>query len=229
MLTVTMLKKKLLNTLLLPLMLPALCLAQPQFKGGESALSTFLTNHIIYPEYSRQNCIGGTIKVGFKLDNTGKVTDVHVEQGMGLDLDDEAVRVVKMTSGKWQLPAGYAGTSTLILPVRFTPDYSRCSNVSQMDLNTAIRSYLARQELQNAVTNYYKNKYEGKADTTKQAEIDQLKKQLGYNEDFITDVLQQAEEKRKQGDNEGACDTWQFIRNIGSNRADSFIAKYCGR
>lgn len=221
--------KKLFWSTLLGLALPALAFAQPAFKGGATALSTFLTQHIVYPEYSRQNCIGGTIRVGFKLDNTGKVTDVQVQQGLGIDLDDEAVRLVKMTSHKWVLPSGYEGNATLVLPVRFDPDYSRCAGVTQVDLNTAIRSYLARQELQNAVTNYYKNKYQGKADTTKQADIDQLKRQLGYNDEFVTDVLQQAEEKRQQGDLDGACETWQFIRNIGSSRADTFISKYCNK
>ncbi len=221
--------RKFLCSLIWGWIFPVLCFAQPQFKGGAAGLNTFLSNHIVYPEYSRQNCIGGTIRVGFKVDRAGKVTDVQVQQGLGIDLDDEAVRVVKMTSHQWVLPPGYEGNSALVLPVRFTPDYARCSGVNQMSLNTAISSYLSRQELQNAVTNYYKNKYSGKADTTKQAEIDQLKKQLGYNDEFITDVLQQAEDKRQQGDTEGACETWQFIRNIGSNRADQFMAKYCGK
>jgi TonB family protein len=212
------------------LILPLCALAQPQFKGGSSALDAYLTKNIIYPEYSRQNCIAGVVQVAFKLDKTGKVYEAKVQQGLGIDLDDEALRVIKMTSNKWELPAGYEGNATLILPVRFTPDYSRCAlNSNQVSQATAINNYLAREELQNAVTNYYKNKYLGKADTTKQAEIDRLKKQLGFDEAFITDVLQQADEKQRQGDKEGACETWQFIRNIGSNRADDLITKYCGK
>ncbi|GAB2701227.1 hypothetical protein GCM10027037_27950 [Mucilaginibacter koreensis] len=219
--------KKLLSSIAY-LILPMCAFAQPQFKGGSSALDAYLTKNIIYPEYSRQNCIAGVVQVAFKLDKAGKIYDANVQQGLGIDLDDEALRVVKMTSNKWDLPAGYEGNTTLVLPVRFTPDYSRCAlNSNQVNQSTAINNYLARQELQNAVTNYYKNKYLGKADTTKQPEIDRLKKQLGFDDDFITDVLQQAEEKQRQGDSEGACETWQFIRNIGSNRADDMIAKYC--
>ncbi len=210
-------------------LLPCLCFAQPEFKGGAGALSTFLSGHIVYPEFSRQNCIGGTIRVGFKLDKAGKVHNVQVQQGLGIDLDDEAMRIVKMTSGKWVVPADYDGSATLLLPVRFDPDYTRCKGQSQAGISQAIAGYQARQELENAVTNYYKNKYSGKADTAKQGEINLLKKQLGFDDDFITDVLQQAEDKRKQGDTDGACETWQFIRNIGSSRADEFIGRYCNQ
>lgn len=221
--------RKLFYSSILSVLLPLCSLAQPVFKGGANALNVFISQHLIYPEYSRQNCLGATIRVGFKLDPKGKVYDVQVQQGPGLDLDDEAVRIVKLTSYHWNVPVGYGGGSTIVLPVRFAPDYSRCTNVSQRDMNAAMTAYLSRQELQNAVTNYYKNKYLGKADTSKQGEIDLLKQQLGYNDEFITDVLQQADEKLKQGDKDGACETWEFIRNIGSNRADPFLAKYCGK
>ncbi|WP_462266954.1 energy transducer TonB family protein [Mucilaginibacter sp.] len=223
-----MMYKKLIYSLWMWL-LPFCVLAQPQFKGGAGALDTYLTKNIIYPDYSRQYCIGGTIRVAFKLNSAGKVYDVTVQQGLGIDLDDEARRVVRMTSGKWALPQGYEGNATLVLPVTFTPDYARCTRANQVSSAQAIQNYQLRQEQENAVTNYYKNKYAGKADTSRQAYIDRLKTQLGYDEDFITNVLEQADARQRQGDKEGACETWQFIRNIGSNRADQFIARYCGK
>jgi TonB family protein len=203
--------------------------AQPEFKGGPQALDRFLTDNIVYPEYSRQNCIPGTIKVKFRLDSLGKVSEASVLDGLGIDLDDEAVRVIKMTSGKWQLPARYNANSNIVLPIRFVPDNARCTNATNASINAAIASYQSQQELQNAVTNYYKNKYIGKADTTKEIQIIILKKQLGYNDEFITDVLEQANKKLKQGDKDGACEDWDFIHNIGSDRADEFIKRYCSK
>jgi len=94
-------------------------------------------------------------------------------------------------------------------------------------MNLAIANYKSQQSLEDVVTNYYKAKYLGKADTTHEAAIVSLKKQLGYDDKFIDDVLEQAHEKLNQGDNEGACRDWTFIRNIGSNRADDLLAKYC--
>jgi TonB family protein len=200
--------------------------AQPVFKGGEAALNAYLKEHIVYPEYSRKNCIEAVIKVRFSVNKNGTVEHVNTEEGLGIDLDDEAVRVVKTTSGKWILPAGVE-SAALVLPVHFTPDYARCSQTTQTSREQAITNYRNRQELENAVTNYYQNKYAGKADTTKQGYIDALKKELGFDDDLVADLLAQADVKLKQGDTEGACTDWKFIRNIGSNRADKFISQYC--
>jgi TonB family protein len=200
--------------------------AQPLFKGGEQALNNFLKDHIIYPEFASKNCIEATIRVSFRVDKGGMVSDVKAYRGPGIDLDDEAVRVIKMTTGKWTLPAGQEAGS-VVLPIRFAPDYGHCATATKMSMDEAIRAYQNRQELENAVTNYYENKYLGKADTTKQAYIDGLKVQLGFDDELIDDVLKQAEGKLKQGDQDGACTDWKFIRNIGSARADRFIAQYC--
>lgn len=202
-------------------------LSQPAFKGGQYALNDFLAAKIIYPEFSRQNCISGSIRVSFRLDKAGVVQDAKVQQGLGIDLDDEALRVVKLTSGKWTIPADYDTSTQIVLPVNFTPDQTRCAGIRSQDMTLAIQEYKNRQALQDVVTNYYKHKYSGKADTTAEATIISLKKQLGYDSAFIADVLDQAGDKLKQGDKAGACEMWQFIRNIGSSQADKMIAKYC--
>jgi len=200
--------------------------AQPVFNGGDAALAKYLKEHIIYPEFSAKNCISGTVKVRFRVNKSGAVDQVSSYNGLGLDLDDEAVRVVKMTGGKWELPGG-TEAATFILPIRFTPDDSHCNGVTKLSRQQAIQAYRNRQEQENVVTNYYQNKYLGKADTTKESFIIALKSQLGFDDTFIDDLLKQADDKRKQGDNEGACTDWKFIRNIGSTRADAFIAKDC--
>lgn len=207
--------------------------AQPTFKGGSSALDAFLQSKIIYPEFSSQNCIAATIQVSFMIQKDGRVTDARVQHGPGIDLDDEALRVIKLTSGKWNIPADYTRAVRVVLPVRFKPDYERCQKASAaagtapMSLAQAIKAYQKRQELENAVTNYYINKYQGKADPAKEATIDALKQQLGINEELLQNVLDQANQKLKQGDKDGACKDWNFIKNTGSNLADSNLAKYC--
>lgn len=202
-------------------------LAQPAFKGGQPALLDFLRTKIVYPEYSRQNCIAGTIDVAFRLDKDGKVIEAKVVQGLGIDLDDEALRVIKLTSGKWTVPADYVSTTSIIQPIRFDADQTRCGTTKAADMQAAINDYKNRQELENAVTNFYINKYKGTADLSKEPTIIALKKQLGFDDELISDVLKQANEKLKQHDNEGACIDWNFIHNIGSDKADSYIAKYC--
>jgi len=203
--------------------------AQPTFKGGQAALDNFISGKIIYPEFSSQNCIEATIQVSFLVSTTGQVTDARVQQGLGIDLDDEAIRVVKLTSGKWQVPAGYKNAVRVVLPIRFRPDYIKCQKRTGtvMTMNEAIATYQKRQELENAVTNYYINKRAGKADEQKEGTIQALKTELGIDEDLWKDLLEQAGQKLKQGDKEGACKDWKFIRDTGSNLADSYLAKYC--
>ncbi len=204
--------------------------AQPAFKGGQNALMDFLRTQIVYPEYSSKNCISGTIDVAFRLDHQGKVTSANVQQGLGIDLDDEALRVIKLTSGHWTIPADYNENTNLVQPIRFDPSQTNCGTLnSPANMQAAIDDYKNRQELENAVTNYYINKYKGKADTSKEPTILALKKQLGFDDELIGDLLKQANQKLKQGDKEGACTDWTFIRNIGSDKADSFIKKYCGQ
>ncbi len=206
-----------------------LAMAQPTFKGGASALNSFIASHIIYPEFSSQNCIEGNIQVSFSIDKNGNVADAKVQQGPGIDLDDEALRVVKLTSGKWQIPADYNSAVRVVLPIRFKPDFAKCQRrtTPTMTMDQAIVAYQRRQELENAVTNYYINKDAGKADPGKESEINALKNELGINEDLWKDLLDLANEKLKQGDQEGACKDWKFIKNTGSDLADTFIAKYC--
>ncbi|MDN5285635.1 MAG: TonB family protein [Mucilaginibacter sp.] len=201
--------------------------AQPAFKGGQEALMSFLKSKIVYPEYSSKNCISGTINVSFRLDKDGRITDAKVQQGLGIDLDDEALRVIKLTSSRWTVPADFNTTTNLVQPIRFDPDLTNCRSSNPADMQAAINNYKVQQELENAVTNYYINKYQGKADLSKESYIITLKKQLGFDDDLINDLLKQAKEKLKQGDKDSACTDWNFIHNMGSNKADSFIAKYC--
>jgi TonB family protein len=203
--------------------------AQPAFKGGQSALDNFLRSKIVYPEYSRQNCISGVINVNFRVDKEGNVLDAKVQNGPGIDLDDEALRVIKLTSGQWLIPKGYLTSTSLIQPIRFDANPARCGQTTASAMQAAITDYKNRQELENAVTNYYINKYQGKADMAKEATIVALKKQLGFDDELISDLLSQANEKLKQGDKDAACTDWTFIRNIGSDKADSFIDKYCSK
>ncbi|MFI5157993.1 MAG: energy transducer TonB [Sphingobacteriales bacterium] len=199
---------------------------QPAFKGGQGALYTFISQKIVYPEYSRQNCISGTVKVSFVVDKNGNVTNARVSEGLGIDLDDEALRVIKLTSGKWIMPVRY-NPVTIIVPIRFEANQTICGIYDQVNTGQAIIAYKNRQLLEDEVTNYYKAKYEGKTDTIHEAEIINLKKLLGFDDKFINDMLEQAGEKFQQGDIDGACHDWTFIKNIGSNQADQMLSKYC--
>src|SRR5688572_9240700 len=88
----------------------SLAMAQVQFKSGKSGFVNFLRENTIYPQFSKDNCIQGTVNVSFKLDAQGKVYFSKISKGILSDLDEEALRLVRLSSGKWQVPAGYDTT-----------------------------------------------------------------------------------------------------------------------
>jgi TonB family protein len=136
--------KRLLIGIFLAMSLTGAAYAQPAFKGGQQALDDFIKNKIVYPEYSRQNCISGVIDVAFRLDENGRVIDAKIQQGPGIDLDDEALRVIKLTSGMWQVPAGHITTTYLVQPIRFDPNPALCRNTTTKDMQAAVTDYRNR-------------------------------------------------------------------------------------
>lgn len=200
---------------------------EPKFKGGTNALNNFLAENLVYPEYSKQNCISGTIEVSFQLKEDGAVYHVKIVQGFGIDLDEEAIRIVKMTSGKWIVPPNYDTGTNLILPINFRLDDSGCAKFDRNSMDAAIEAYKARESLVKAVTHYYSNKHTGQVDVRNENEILLLKNELGLDESFAEAVVKQGNRKFKQNDIEGACEDWLFVRNIGSHKADKLLAQHC--
>ena len=96
---------------------------QPEFEGGFQALYKFISENIRYPD---QNCVAGTVYVGFTVDKDGNLKNVEVKRGLkGLpQYDGEAVRVIKLTSGKWKpgLQNGKPVETRFTLPIKFKLD-----------------------------------------------------------------------------------------------------------
>lgn len=199
----------------------------PTFKGGQKSLKTFIDNNLIYPEYSKDNCVQGTIQVSFKLNKKGRIYDSRVQKGFGIDLDMEALRIVRLTSGKWVIPANHDTLISLVLPVNFALRDFKCEQRSKDEINAAINAYQARMGLNSAIFNFYDKKNQGIYDQADEARIIALKSQLGYDEKFIDRLLKQAQHKLKQNDKEGACEDAIMIRRLGSDKSASLIDQNC--
>jgi len=203
----------------------SLSMAQVQFKSGPSGFASFLKNNTIYPQFSKQNCIQGTVNVSFKLDQNGKVYSSKVTRGIISDLDNEALRLVRMSSGKWQVPAGYDTTISVVAPVNFKLSGYGCEGKSRADIKSTIIAFEAEEGLTNAVINFYKNKAQAKPG--QEAQILAIKSQLGIDDAYMDEVIEMALKKIKQGDKEGACEDFNLVKNLGSDKADDYLAKYC--
>ncbi len=198
---------------------------QPVFKGKN--LSTFIYNVMIYPEYSRDNCLQGTVNVSFKLNKQGRIYQSEVQKGFGTDLDREALRVVRLTSGKWIMPVDHDTLVSMVLPVNFTLRDFKCEQRSKDEINAAINAYHARKGMSEVIFNYYDKKVAGVTDEAGEMRMQALKYQLGYDEKFIDRLLKQGQRKLKQEDFEGACEDFHIIRMLGSDKSAAFIEQNC--
>ena len=146
---------------------------------------------------------------------------------MEIDLDREALRLVRLTSGKWDLNENHDEKLQLVIPVNFVLQNYNCNQRSAEQINQAKELYRNRLALENAILSFYKNKASGKANQADEFEISRFKAELGFDNDFIAKKLREARQKLKQGDKESACEDFYFVKYLGSTLADELIAEHC--
>ncbi|MBB5636794.1 hypothetical protein HDE68_002695 [Pedobacter cryoconitis] len=198
--------------------------AQPVLKGG---LGTFIQKNIVYPAFSLQNCIQGKINISFKVNLAGEVYTSKVSSGLGIDLDQEALRLIRLSSGQWQVPAQYDTTYVLIAPVNFTLSGGDCNLINATQKNKAIAAYKANEGLTDVITNFYRNKAQGNYNEADEGRIVALRQELGYDDAYLEKIIAQGQKKLKQKDKQGACEDFLFVKYMGSALADELLEKYC--
>ncbi|GAB3496522.1 hypothetical protein GCM10027341_15450 [Spirosoma knui] len=67
---------------------------EPSFPGGPKALKAYIDNAELYPETAQQIGLQGTVQVLFKVQPTGKITNIIVLQSKGKVLDQAAYDLV---------------------------------------------------------------------------------------------------------------------------------------
>ncbi|HEX2865825.1 MAG TPA: energy transducer TonB [Ignavibacteriales bacterium] len=73
----------------------------PRFSEGEDGLLSFLSTNINYPELARRVGVEGKVMVGFTVEKNGTLSNLRVLKSIGGGCDEEAMRVVALTAGKW--------------------------------------------------------------------------------------------------------------------------------
>ena len=83
--------------------LPSLLEEQALFNGkpAEEAFRNYVRQNLTFPQIAIDNGIFGRVFVQFVIDQRGNVVDVHVVRGVDPSLDNEALRLIKSTSGMW--------------------------------------------------------------------------------------------------------------------------------
>lgn len=92
-----------------------------EFMGGSEALEKFIKDKLSYPEEAKKAGAEGTVFVEFIVGNDGSVREIRVVRGVHTALDNEAIRVIRLTDGMWK-PAEQRGKpveSRFVVPVKF--------------------------------------------------------------------------------------------------------------
>lgn len=215
------------SRLILILMLSAVFSANAQQPTIKNGLDSFVKSNTIYPMFALDNCIQGTIEVGFKLNGEGKVTYAAITKGIGADLDAEALRLIKLTSGKWQMPLGYDTTFLIRSPLKFSLQDYGCENINPASVGLAINRYNEEVQSINKIASFYHNIEQGIENFIEEEKIIALKDEVGIDDDFINRKIAIAEKKINQGDLQSACEDFKFVKYMGSKKADKLLAKYC--
>jgi periplasmic protein TonB len=93
------------------------------FEGGLEAMYKFISKHVKYPSGPKRMGIDGSVFVSFIIDRDGSISGVEIVKGLHMDLDKEAMRVVKMMP-PWKpgKQNGKAVRSKFVLPIKFKLD-----------------------------------------------------------------------------------------------------------
>ncbi len=95
---------------------------QPEFTGGSEGLGQFLAQNLRYPADAQRAGVQGKVIVNFVVCADGTLCDYKVFKSVNPSVDEEAVRVVKAMSGRWQ-PGVQRGKKVRVkynLPINFT-------------------------------------------------------------------------------------------------------------
>ena len=96
----------------------------PEFEGGNDALMSFISKNIVYPRNAVENEIQGTIYLTYVVGFDGSLSNIKLLKSVsgGTELNAEAIRILKLTEGKWK-PGKQNGKPVNVqmsLPFKFT-------------------------------------------------------------------------------------------------------------
>jgi TonB family protein len=90
----------------------------PEYPGGTEAFFKFLSKNLKWPKGSEEAM--GRVIVSFVIERDGHMSNFKIEKSLGKDLDEEAIRVLKL-SPKWTpaVKKGYKVRVKYFVPISF--------------------------------------------------------------------------------------------------------------
>lgn len=92
----------------------------PSYPGGTDALKKFIDDNLQYPADAKSKGVYGKVIVAFTITAEGKMADVKILRGIMPSIDEEALRVAKLTSG-WKpgMQNGKPVATLVTMPITF--------------------------------------------------------------------------------------------------------------
>lgn len=93
---------------------------ESQYPGGISQWQQYLMKNLRYPERAQTKKIQGRVRIFFKVDEEGNITDPYIQKSLEYSLDQETLRIITQ-SGKWDpaIKDGIPVSSYRTQPVNF--------------------------------------------------------------------------------------------------------------
>jgi len=179
----------------------------PQFEGGDRALLNFIVKNVRYPADARENCMMGRVYLTFLVDKAGKVDSVSSVNVVYNSLNDEAKRVINLTSGHWK-PGTQNDTPVAVhylVPIIFKLEGAGCKEAE--DYYFEGNRYLNNNKLNKALENFQEA-----------ARMDPTYKDALYN-CFQLSI--------KLNDTASACRYADKLKLLKMQNDDELIKKYC--
>lgn len=73
----------------------------PEFPGGHSAFTKFLSRNLKYPGIAVEKGIEGKVLISFIIEKNGRLSNIKILRGIGSGCDEEAIRVLEK-SPEWK-------------------------------------------------------------------------------------------------------------------------------
>ncbi len=96
----------------------------PEFMGGVNKFMSFIVQNYRYPEQMIRANVSGQTVVKFTITERGIVDSIQIMKSPGFGTNEEIIRVLKLTSGKWK-PGKIHGKSVAMfyyLPLDIDPE-----------------------------------------------------------------------------------------------------------
>ncbi|RAJ25515.1 M56 family metallopeptidase [Pedobacter cryoconitis] len=111
----------------------------PSFPGGMANFDKFISKSVKYPEQALKNKVEGKVFLSYIVEADGRLTDIKVVRALGSGMDEEAIRVLKL-SPKWT--PGYNGREPVRvkfnLPISFTLDQEKVKQEDKQNQSGSI-------------------------------------------------------------------------------------------